>query len=42
LDEVDQLIAVATDMVIALQELRSATITDAVLGRIDVREQMKN
>lgn len=42
LAEVDQLIAVTTDMVAALQELRSATITDAVLGRIDVSEHMKN
>lgn len=41
LAEIDQLISVTVEMVAALQELRSTTITDAVLGRIDVRDYMK-
>lgn len=38
----DSLIAHVTREIELLQELRSATITDAVLGRIDVREHRKN
>ena len=37
ISRIDGLIEVAERMIDALKELRSATITDAVLGRIDVR-----
>lgn len=41
-ERIDQLVAhVETEMEV-LRNLRSATITDAVLGRIDVRQHMKN
>lgn len=39
--KIDRLIEHVRSEVVMLQELRSATITDAVLGRIDVREYMK-
>jgi len=39
--KIDLLIEHVRSEVVMLQELRSATITDAVLGRIDVREYMK-
>lgn len=39
---IDDLIAHVDREIALLQELRSATITDAVLGRIDVREHMKH
>lgn len=38
----DKLIGHATKEIDLLRELRAATIADAVLGRIDVREHMKN
>lgn len=42
IQDVDRLINLTGDMIEVLQELRSSTITDAVLGRIDVRHHMKN
>lgn len=41
LAQIDDLVRLVEAEVSALQELRSATITDAVLGRIDVRDHMK-
>lgn len=40
--KIDHLLKHVEDEIRLLQELRAATITDAVLGRIDVREHMKN
>lgn len=40
--KIDLLIEHVRNEIAMLQELRSTTITDAVLGRIDVREHMKN
>lgn len=40
--KIDDLLKHVEDEIRLLQELRAATITDAVLGRIDVREYMKN
>jgi len=42
LAQIDDLSRFVKAEVALLQELRAATITDAVLGRIDVREHMKN
>jgi len=42
LTEIDALTKAVDTEIALLQELRSVTITDAVLGRIDVREHMKN
>jgi type I restriction enzyme S subunit len=42
LAQIEDLIRFVNAEVALLQELRSATITDAVLGRIDVREHMKH
>lgn len=42
LGEVDGVMAHVAQEIELLRELRFATITDAVLGRIDVREHMKN
>lgn len=39
--QIDDLVRLVEAEVSTLQELRSTTITDAVLGRIDVRDQMK-
>jgi len=40
--KIDDLLKHVEDEIQLLQELRAATITDAVLGRIDVREHMKS
>lgn len=40
--KIDDLLKHVEDEIQLLRELRAATITDAVLGRIDVREHMKN
>lgn len=42
LSKLDRLIALTREMVSALQELRSASITEAVLGRMDVGDYTKN
>lgn len=39
---IENLVDVAERMIVVLNELRSTTITDAVLGRIDVRAIVKN
>lgn len=41
-DQVDELVKHVTQEIELLRELRSTTITDAVLGRIDVRATVKN